>query len=149
MNKIILSGNLCRNIETHQTNDGKTYTRNCVAVKRNFKNANGEYDSDFFNITLWGSQAEYISKYAQKGDKVLLSGRIQNNNYETENGMHYGMDIQVDSIELITNKKEQTTMGVEDIANEIFDNTVIEKDDEPVDEKKEKEPIPSIDDLLD
>ena len=142
MNKIILSGNLCRDIIAHQTNEGKSYTRNCVAVKRNFKNSDGEYESDFFNITLWGSQAEYITKYAQKGDKVLLSGRIQNNNYETENGMHYGMDIQVDSIELITSKKEQsTTMSAEEIANDIFDNKVVEQIEDAAKEE-------SFDDLL-
>ena len=86
MNKVILSGNLCQNIELKQTNGGKEVVSNCVAVSRDFKNANGDYESDFINIVVWGNQATYLDKYASKGDRVELVGRWQVRKYEDSNG---------------------------------------------------------------
>lgn len=102
MNKIILIGNICRDIEVKHYNDRKNI-KNSIAVKRDFKNKDGEYDTDFFNFTLWGSQAEFIEKYAKKGDRVAICGKLLNNNYEnTEGAMVYSNDIQVEHIELLS-----------------------------------------------
>ena len=132
MNKIILSGNLCKEIEVNIYN-GKACVKNSIAVKRDYKNANGEYDTDFFNFTLWGTQAEFIKKYAKMGYKVLLSGRLINNEYEAEDGTKkYSNDIQVEHIEILSSKKEAKDNASEEISIE-----------------EKKEPIASIDDLLD
>jgi single-strand DNA-binding protein len=104
MNKIILSGNLCKDIEVKYYNDRKNI-KNTIAVRRDFKNKNGEYDTDFFTFTIWGNQAEYIDKFANKGDKVLICGKLLNNNYEKDGNMVYSNDIQVENIELIGNRK--------------------------------------------
>ncbi len=81
MNKVLLTGNLCRDIELKQTENGNNVVSNCVAVRREYKNANGEYESDFINIVVWGAQAKYLSEYAGKGDRVELVGRWQNRQY--------------------------------------------------------------------
>lgn len=86
MNKVILSGNLCREIELKQTQGSRGVVTNCIAVQRDFKNVNGEYESDFINIVVWGNQAEYLSKYAAKGDRVELVGRWAVRTYEDLNG---------------------------------------------------------------
>ena len=106
MNKIILSGNLCKDIEVKYYNDRKNI-KNTIAVRRDFKNKNGEYDTDFFTFTIWGHQAEYIDKFANKGDKVLICGKLLNNNYEKDGNMVYSNDIQVENIELIGGKREK------------------------------------------
>ena len=106
MNKIILSGNLCKDIEVKYYNDRKNI-KNTIAVRRDFKNKNGEYDTDFFTFTIWGNQAEYIDKFATKGDKVLICGKLLNNNYEKDGKMIYSNDIQVENIELIGGKREK------------------------------------------
>lgn len=81
MNKVILTGNLCREIELRQTESGNEVVSNCVAVRRDYKNANGDYESDFINIVVWGAQAKYLSEYAGKGDRVELAGRWQTRQY--------------------------------------------------------------------
>lgn len=106
MNKIILSGNLCKDIEVKYYNDRKNI-KNTIAVRRDFKNKNGEYDTDFFTFTIWGNQAEYIDKFAVKGDKILICGKLLNNNYEKDGKMVYSNDIQVENIELIGGKREK------------------------------------------
>ncbi len=81
MNKVILTGNLCREIELKQTENGNQVVSNCVAVKREYKNANGLYDSDFIDVVAWNTQAKYLSDYATKGDRVELVGRWQTRTY--------------------------------------------------------------------
>lgn len=106
MNKIILSGNICKDIEVKYYNDKKNI-KNTIAVRRDFKNKNGEYDTDFFNFTIWGAQAEYIDKYANKGDRVIICGKLLNNNYEKDGAMVYSNDIQVENIEIMSSKREK------------------------------------------
>lgn len=86
MNKVILSGNLCKDVQLAQTQAGKEYLTNCIAVQRDFKNANGEYESDFINFVVWGGAAAYLAKYAKKGDMVELIGRWKVENYTDQNG---------------------------------------------------------------
>lgn len=86
MNKVILSGNLCQEIEVKQTQSGKSVTTNCIAVQREYKNDKGEYESDFINLTIWGAQAEYLGRYAHKGDRVELVGRWQVRKYSANDG---------------------------------------------------------------
>ena len=86
MNKVILSGNLCQEIELKQTQNGKSVTTNCIAVQREYKNEQGTYDSDFINLVIWGTQAEYLSKYAHKGDRVELVGRWTVRKYTANDG---------------------------------------------------------------
>lgn len=106
MNKIVLCGNICRDIELKYYNDRK-YVRNTIAVRRDYKNKEGNYDSDFFNFTVWGVQAEFVSKYASKGDRILISGKLLNNNYEKDGQTVYNNDIQVETIELLSPKRQE------------------------------------------
>lgn len=127
MNKIILCGNLCKDIESKYYNDRKVI-RNTIAVRRDFKNKEGNYDSDFINFTVWGNQAEYIEKYAQKGDKVIICGKLQNNNYEKDGQMVYSDVVQVENIELLGNKKLDNTDNdyVQHIRDTLGDDVAIE-----------------------
>lgn len=65
---------------------------------------------------MWGNQAEYLSNYAKKGDKIAIVGKLLNNNYERDGQTVYSNDIQVESIELLTprtsDKKEMTSEEV-------------------------------------
>lgn len=107
MNKVILSGNLCQDIELKQTTGGKSVVTNCIAVSRDFKNANGEYESDFINIVVWDKQAEYLSKYASKGDRVELCGRWTVRKYAANDGTNRtANECIVESIKVFSKPKE-------------------------------------------
>ena len=64
MNKVILIGNICHNIEIRYTANNIAVLQNSIAVRNDFKNANGEYESEFINIVVWRQTAEFLSKYA-------------------------------------------------------------------------------------
>lgn len=128
MNKIILTGNICKDIETKYYND-KKYIKNTIAVRRDYKNKEGNYDSDFLNFTIWGAQAEFVEKFAHKGDKIMICGKLLNNNYEKDGQMVYSHDIQVENIELLFTKQERN----ED-AELPFDDDIIEVVEEKADD---------------
>ena len=75
-----------------------------IAVDRRFKRE-GEPDADFFNCTSFGRQAEFVERYLHKGTKVVLVGRVQNDNYTNKEGqMVYSVRIMVDEIEFAESK---------------------------------------------
>ena len=86
MNKVILSGNICKDIELRYTTSNVPAVHNSIAVKNDFKNAKGEYDSQFINFVAYRLNAEFLGKYAAKGSKVLLEGRWNNRTYDKADG---------------------------------------------------------------
>lgn len=108
MNKIILTGNLCKSIELRQTQSGVNVVSNSVAVSRDIKDAKGEYQTDFIDIVVWGQSAEYLSKYGEKGARVELCGRLQNRTYQANDGSNRTInEVQVESIKVFSKKKEE------------------------------------------
>ena len=102
MNKIIITGNLCKDIDLKYTPSNIAFVQNTVAVRNDFKNANGDYDSEFINIVVWRQAAEFLSKYAAKGSKVLVEGRLTNRSYDKQDGTKgYITEVVAEKIELL------------------------------------------------
>ena len=74
-----------------------------IAVDRRFKRDN-EPTADFFKCTAFGKTAESIEKYVKKGTKILLTGSIQNDDYEKDGVKHHSVKIMVDSWEFAESK---------------------------------------------
>lgn len=111
MNKVILMGRLARDPEVRYSTSGKTVAKFSLAVNRRFKQDNGP-DTDFFNCTTFGKQAEFVEKYLKKGTKIVVSGRIQNDNYTDKNGNQvYSTQIMVEEIEFAESKKAASEQG--------------------------------------
>ena len=85
MNKVILMGRLTRDPEITSTAAGSTFARFSLAVDRRFKRE-GEPAADFFNCTTFGKTAEFIERYVKKGTKLVVTGRLENNNYTNKQG---------------------------------------------------------------
>ena len=84
MNQVFLVGRLTKDLELKNV-EGKKYCRFTIAVKRQFKNSDGIYESDFITCTVWNGIAERVSENCQKGDLISVKARIQNNNYMDKN----------------------------------------------------------------
>lgn len=84
MNKIIMMGRLTRNPEVRSA-ETTLVAKFTLAVNRKYKKED-EPEADFFNCTAFGKQAEFVEKYLHKGLKMLISGRVQNNNYTNRDG---------------------------------------------------------------
>ena len=86
LNQVTLVGRLTKDPELRYTPDGKAVTNITLAVKRSFRNSNGEYVVDFVNCTLWNRIAENTTIYCQKGSIVGITGKIQTRTYENPEG---------------------------------------------------------------
>lgn len=86
LNKIILTGRLTAKPELKKTQTDVSVTSFSLAVQRNFKNGNGEYDTDFLNCVAWRNQAEFITKYFDKGQLITVVGSLTSRRYEDAEG---------------------------------------------------------------
>ena len=82
MNKAIMSGRLCADIELRQTPNGKNVCAFTLAVDRRGKEAG----ADFIDCVAWEKTAEFLSRYFQKGQQMNICGRLQTRSYEDKEG---------------------------------------------------------------
>lgn len=98
LNRVILMGRITQDLEVRQTPNGQAVVTFNVAVDRNFKDQNGQYQSDFITCVAWRQQAEFIGKYFGKGRMIALEGQLRSRVYEDKNGTkHYVTEVFVDS----------------------------------------------------
>ena len=120
MNKVIEVGRNVKDIELRQTNSGTSAVEFSLAVKRAFKNANGEYDSDFFNCVAFGKSAETISRYVKKGDMIGIEGRLQTRSYTNKEGRKITVtEIIVENFEFLQSKRPDEPRQTEAVFEEI------------------------------
>jgi single-strand DNA-binding protein len=106
MNKVYLIGNLTRDPEVSETSSGVAYCRFSIAVNRNFTNADGNREADFFNIIVWRAQAENCGKFLKKGSKIAVVGSLQNRSYEDKDGVKRTVtDIVASEVEFLTTNR--------------------------------------------
>jgi len=86
LNQIVLIGRLVRDPELRYTPSGVPVAGFALAVDRPFTNAQGQRETDFFDIVVWRKQAELAANHLQKGRLVAVQGRLQSRSYETQEG---------------------------------------------------------------
>lgn len=103
MNVVILSGNICNDIEMRQTNSGKSVVQVNLAVKRPYT----KDVTDFIPLVVWNQQAEFLSRYAHKGSKIAVTGKLTSRQYEDKQGnKRTAYEVVCDTVELLE-KREQ------------------------------------------
>ncbi|MCD0460704.1 single-stranded DNA-binding protein [Roseiconus lacunae] len=85
-NRVILVGNLTRDIELRYIPSGQAVSDVTIAVNDRRKTANGDWVEEpcFVDVTLWGRNAEVASEYLSKGSPVLIEGRLKLDRWETD-----------------------------------------------------------------
>ena len=86
-NRVVLVGNLTRDVELRRTPQGTAVTDLGLAVNERVKR-NEEWieEVNFFDVTLWGRTAEVASEYLTKGSSVLIEGRLKYESWSQEDG---------------------------------------------------------------
>ncbi len=87
LNQIVLVGRLVKTPELKLTDSGKKNSIITLAVPRNYKNSDGQYDTDFLDCILWTGVAESTAEYCKTGDMIGVKGRVQTRIIETEDGI--------------------------------------------------------------
>jgi single-strand DNA-binding protein len=108
LNQVILVGRLTSDPELRKSEEGKSVTTIRIAVQRAFKSGEtNEYETDFFNCTLWSGVAEATVDYCKKGSIVGIKARLAQKEHLCENkkGFSYP-EIIVEKISFISSNKD-------------------------------------------
>ena len=110
MNKVMLVGRLVADPEFRQNQTGSVSCRIRVAVDRRFVDKNtGERQADFINCTAWGSTAEFVNRYFNKGKLIGIEGTLRTGSYQDKNHpdvTHYTTDVLIENVEFVGGKSE-------------------------------------------
>ena len=107
LNQIILVGRLTKDVELKEGENGSKFANLTLAIPRSWKNADGEYETDFVDCRCFESIATNTSEYCRKGDIVGVKGRIQTRQDIDENGkvINKAMEIIAEKVTFLSSSK--------------------------------------------
>ena len=123
MNIIAITGNVCKDIELKYTKNNKGYVENTLGVRKDKKDENGNYESDFIDFVCFEKKAEFLKNYSKKGDKLEITGKLRVDTWKDEEGKsHTRSYVVVDKVNILTarntNIKNDATSTIFDITEE-------------------------------
>ncbi|MDD5405591.1 MAG: single-stranded DNA-binding protein [Sulfurovaceae bacterium] len=107
-NKVILAGNLARDIEIRYLQSGTAVATTAIAVNRKYKAQSGEMKDEtmFIDITFWGRTAEIANQYLRKGSQVLIEGRLTLEQWTATDGSKRSKHtVAVESLQMLGGKE--------------------------------------------
>lgn len=130
MNRIVITGRITHHPEVKTTNNDISVCSFSLAVKR----PKTKDTTDFINCTAWRQGAEFLGKFAKKGDMIGVSGILTSRNYEDKNGnKRTAWEVQADDVEILTSKAERAEAEATETAEpqETFEEVAEEEYDLP------------------
>jgi len=112
-NKIILAGNLTRDVEVRYTQGGSAIGNTAIATSRKFKSQTGEQKEEvlFVDLTFFGRTAEIANQYLRKGSKVLVDGRLKLDQWTAQDGTKRSKhSVTVENLQML-GSKDDAQMG--------------------------------------
>lgn len=132
-NSINLIGRLVRDPELRTTSTGKSVLAIGIAVDRPHQ----KDKTDFFDLVLWGPQAEYVTKYAVKGTLISVGGILTSRNWTANDGSkRKAIEVLADDVKILSKKEGNTTAAPAEQSSNSEAET-----EEPVDEFEEELPF--------
>lgn len=110
MNRLIISGNICNELEVKESGETKILNFT-VAVKRKFKDKEGNYPTDFIRCVAFNKSSEFIKSYFAKGSPILVEGNLQSNTYEKDGEKRTTYNLVVENVDFFGGKKDNTTQN--------------------------------------
>ncbi|AGR47535.2 single-stranded DNA binding protein [Brevibacillus phage Abouo] len=106
MNRVILIGNLARDVEMKYTTNGVPVATFTLAVNRRVQN--GHNEADFINIVVWRQLADLCANYLSKGKKCALEGRLQVRSYDDQDGKkRFVTEVVAENVQFLSSKDGQ------------------------------------------
>ena len=142
INSVVLVGRLTKDVELRKTQSGLSVASFTIACDRRLSQEqknNNEQSADFINCVAWRGSADFLGKYAHKGDTVGVEGKIQTRNYDRDGQRVYVTEVLANSVNLLHSKQtaqsqEQATQAPKPQQMSDFDylpNVDVSSDDLP------------------
>ena len=138
-NKVILMGNLTRDVEQRTTPSGQSVASFSLAVTRSWRGQDGQQQdqTSFINCVAWGKVGEIIAQYTSKGSPLLVSGRLDQRSYEDKEGnKRQAVEVVVEDFNFVGSRGDGSApaaSGSSQGSGRSQDATVNEVDDKPID----------------
>ena len=113
-NKVILVGNLTRDVEVRYSQSGSAIGKVGIATSRKFKSATGEQKEEvmFIDLTFFGRTAEIANQYLRKGSKVLVEGRLILEQWQAQDGSKRSKhSVTVEDLKMLDSRDSQSSNG--------------------------------------
>ena len=113
-NKVIMVGNLTRDIELRYLPSGSAVAKSAIATSYKYKSASGEQKDEvcFLDFTIFGKTGEVANQYLKKGSKVLLEGRLIFEKWTAQDGSERSRHtLRVDEMKMLDSKSQSDNQG--------------------------------------
>jgi single-strand DNA-binding protein len=118
INKVILMGNLGKDVEVSYLEGGTAVAKFPLATTESYKDKSGARveKTEWHNIVLWRHQAEFAGKYLKKGNAVFLEGKLRTRSWEDKDKQkHYTTEIIGENISIVNNSNNARKEGQADL----------------------------------
>ena len=88
LNVVAIIGRMVKDPELKTTNSGKSVCSFRIANDSGHKDASGQNQTNWLDVTAWGKTAEFVCKYFPKGALIAIDGRLQTRSYQDKNGQN-------------------------------------------------------------
>ena len=109
INRVVLTGNLTRDVELRRTQSGMAIMSFGIAVNdRRKNNETGEWEdyANFIDCTMFGTRAEAVANYISKGSKVGIEGKLRYSTWERDGQKRSKLEVIVDELEFLSPRQE-------------------------------------------
>ncbi len=86
INHVTLLGRVGADPELRSTKSGTAVVQLRLATDRYSKSGEGQSETDWHSVVVWGKTAEAVARYVGKGDRVHVTGRLQQHSWQTDSG---------------------------------------------------------------
>lgn len=114
INNVVLVGRLTKDVEVKKTQSGLSVASFTIACDRRLSQEqknNGEQPADFISCVAWRGSADFLGRYAHKGDTVGVEGRIQTRNYDRDGQKVYVTEIVANSVSILHSTQPRQTQA--------------------------------------
>jgi single-strand DNA-binding protein len=110
MNKVILIGNIGGEIKTKTFDSGNQVAEFSLATSEKYKDKNGQVQKEttWHNVVVWGKLAQVVTTYCAKGSKLMIEGKIKNEQYEKDGQTKYVTKIVCNNFEMLGSNSQQS-----------------------------------------
>jgi single-strand DNA-binding protein len=113
-NKVIMIGNLTRDIELKYIPSGAAIAKGAIATSHKYKAQDGSQKEEvcFLDFNVFGKSAEILNQYVRKGSKVMLEGRLVLEQWTANDGTNRNKhSLRVDNFKFLDSKADSQNMG--------------------------------------
>lgn len=119
INTVVLQGKLGKDIDLRYTANGTAVGTVSLAVDRDYKNQQGQKETDWIQVVFWKKTAETVANYFRKGDEILVVGRIQTRSYENQQGQKvYVTEVMADKFSFTSGRKNEQHTSNQSVSNQ-------------------------------